>query len=163
MKIKSFFAVLALAVCLATATFAQDQYQGKEMPPKQEQVADNHKPRFEHKNMFTDEQKEAFKTVRINSMKEAKPLQDQLRELKAHQQTLMTEEKPDMNAIYANIDKMSKLENQLAKIRAKTRVEIQSHLTDEQKLQMQNFRTMRNHDHGPKDHPDRPHFMEDQI
>ena len=163
MKVKSFFTVLALSICLATTTFAQDREQGKKMSPKHEQVADNHKPRFEHKNMFTDEQKEAFKTVRMNSMKEAKPLQDQLRELKAHQQTLMTAEKPDMTAIYANIDKMSNLENQLAKIRAKTRIEIQSHLTDEQKLQMQNFRTMRDHDHGSKGHPDRPDFMEDQI
>ncbi len=167
MKITSFFSVLALAMCLAVTSFAQKQNQDKQLQPRHKQMAENGKPGFKHDNLFTEEQKEAFKTIRLKNMKEAQPLHDQLRELKAHQQTLMNADKPDMNAIYANIDKISDVENQLAKIKAKERVEIMSYLTDEQKLQMQHFPGMkgteRGHDRGPREGQALPGFRDDQI
>ncbi len=146
MKVTSFFSVLALTLCLTTTSFAQKQNDDKKMPPKPEQTADKGMPCMDkgmpcgkQENLFTDEQKEAFKTIRLESMKESRPLEDQLRELRTHQQTLMHADKPDLNAINANIDKISDIENQLAKIKAKARVEMMSKLTDEQKMQMPHF------------------------
>ncbi len=92
-----------------------------------------------HGKLLTEEQKEIFKEIRIASMKESKAMQDELRELHAHHQTLMTAEKHDLNKIYASIDKMGELKTELAKIKAKARVKMSSHLTDEQKLKMANF------------------------
>lgn len=89
-------------------------------------------PQFE--NGLTEEQNKAIKEIRLKSAKEAKPLKFKLKELKARYQTLINEDSPNLNAINANIDEMSKVKNQLAKIKAKTRVEIFSKLTDEQKL-----------------------------
>ena len=110
------------------------------MPSQPEQTADKGMPCMDkgmtcgkQESLLTDEQKEAFKTIRLESMKESRPLEDQLRELRTHQQTLMHADKPDLNAINANIDKISDIENQLAKIKAKARVEMMSKLTDEQK------------------------------
>ena len=92
-----------------------------------------------HGKLLTEEQKEIFKEIRLANMKESKPLKDKLRELQAQHQTLVTAEKPDLNKIYASIDKMSTLKTELAKIKAKSRVEMASHLTEEQKLKMANF------------------------
>ena len=102
-----------------------------------------------HGKMLTDDQKEAFKELRIKSMKESKPIKDELRELSAHHQTLMTAEKPNLKAVYASIDKMSVLKTKLAKIKAKSRIEMSSQLTDEQKLKMASMKQMKKHDHKP--------------
>ena len=96
-----------------------------------------------HMNLLTDEQKEIFKEIRLKVLKESKPLQDKLRELKAHHQTLVTADEPNMNEIYASIDKMSEVKSELAKIKAKSRVEMASHLTDEQKILMAQHRGMK--------------------
>ncbi len=93
--------------------------------------------------VLTEEQQEAFKEIRLASMKDAKPLQDEIRELRAHHQTLMTAEKPNLNEIYTSIDKMSELKSELAKIRAKARVEMSSQLSEEQKLKMAQMKKMR--------------------
>ncbi len=107
-----------------------------------------------HEKLITEEQKEIFKEIRLTSMKESKPIQDELRELKAQHQTLMTAEKPDLNKIYASIDKMSELKTQLTKIKAKSRVEMASHLTEEQKLKMAHFHKFRKE--GKHNHCKRP-------
>ena len=94
--------------------------------------------------MLTEKQKESFKTIRTNFMKEVTPLKDQLKELKLHEKTLMDADQPDINAINTNIDKMSALQNKMAKIRAKARIEMSAQLTGEQKM---NIKSMKNR-HG---------------
>ena len=94
---------------------------------------------FEMK-MLTKEQKESFKTIRMTCMKEIQPLKDQLNELKLHEKTLMDANKPDINAINANIDKISSLQNKMAKIYAKSKIEMSEQLTSEQKMKMNNMK-----------------------
>ena len=148
MKHRLFVTTLVLAMFAGFAGFAQESGSMPEKAPRQMRFAQHDKQGLNHERFLTDEQKEAFKTIRMNSMKEAKPLQDELRELKAHHQTLMTAEKPDMKAINASIDKMSSVEAELEKVKAKARVEMQSSLTDEQKMKMHQFMKMKKH--GPK-------------
>ena len=70
----------------------------------------------------------------MKSLKESKALKFKLKELKARHQTLINEDKPNLKHIDANIDDMTKIKGQLAKIKAKSRVEVLSQLTEEQKL-----------------------------
>ncbi|HKJ41194.1 MAG TPA: Spy/CpxP family protein refolding chaperone [Sunxiuqinia sp.] len=142
-KLGGLFLILALVI--GTTAYAQQQEPVRKKHFKHQQLAENHRMGEKFGQSLTDEQKEAFKGIRMKSMKEAKPLRDQLRELKAHQQTLMTADQPDLDAIYNNIDKMSDLQTQLAKIRAKTRIDMQAQLTDEQKIEFQHMRKMRKH------------------
>lgn len=145
MKNKLIGVAFVTALLISTTSFAQKQAPAQRRIMKHEQFARNERPGNKFMNTLTDEQKDAFKMIRMKTMKDSKPLRDQLRELRAHQQTLMTADKPDMKAIYANIDKMSELQTQLAKILAKSRVDMQSHLTDEQKMQFGQMKGMRDH------------------
>lgn len=83
---------------------------------------------------LTEEQKAKIKDIRTASYKEIKQLQNQMGELKAKQRTLTTADKPDMNAINANIDEITKVQNKMMKIREANHQQIRSLLTDEQKM-----------------------------
>jgi len=90
-----------------------------------------------HKNMgvkFTDEQKAKIKEIHLASYKEMQSLKNQMGELKAKQHTLSTSDKPDMAAINANIDEISKVQTKMMKIRAADHQKIRALLTDEQKM-----------------------------
>ena len=92
-------------------------------------------------NFFTEEQQEQVKSIRLETAKQVQPLRNELRELQAHQQTLSTSDKPDMKAIYQNIDEMTEVQGNIRKIMAKQQQDIRSLLTEEQKLK---FDAMKN-------------------
>ena len=92
---------------------------------------------------LTDEQKEAFKQSRLTLEKQLLPIRNELGEAEAHQRTLTTSEKPDLDAINKNIEKIGKLKTDMAKIQARHRLEMRAQLTDEQRLKMDNARHMR--------------------
>jgi Spy/CpxP family protein refolding chaperone len=83
---------------------------------------------------LTDAQKEAFKKGMLDLQKQLQPLRNELGEAKAHQKTLMTAEKPDLNAINKNIEKIGALKVEMEKIQAKNRLDMRAQLTDEQRL-----------------------------
>jgi Spy/CpxP family protein refolding chaperone len=83
---------------------------------------------------LTDEQSKKMDVLRLTFQKEKLALENQMAELKAHQQTLSTAEKADMKAIYSNIDEITKLQNQMMKKSADYKQQIRSLLTDEQRL-----------------------------
>lgn len=87
---------------------------------------------------LSDQQKEQVKATKIEFAKATKDLKNELNELRAHQQTLMSAEKPNVKGIYANIDKASDLKNQLMKERIAMKLDMQSFLSDEQKLMAAN-------------------------
>lgn len=92
---------------------------------------------------FSDQQKEQIKESKIEFAKATKDLKNELNELRAKQRTLMSAEKPDLKAINANIDKASDLKNQLRKEQVAMKLDMNSVLTDDQKVMMAN-RPMRN-------------------
>src|ERR1035437_6857741 len=73
---------------------------------------------------LTDEQKAKIKDLHVAHYKETKPLRNQLGELKAKQKTLATADNPDMKAINANIDEITKVMNQLMKSKAAFRQQV---------------------------------------
>lgn len=87
---------------------------------------------------YSDQQKEQIKNSKIEFAKATKDLKNKLNELRAQQTTLMSAEKPDLKAIYANIDQVSDLKNKLKKEQLGMRLDVKSVLTDEQKVAMAN-------------------------
>jgi Spy/CpxP family protein refolding chaperone len=83
---------------------------------------------------ITDDQKAKIKELRLAHFKEVQPLKNQIGELKAKQKTLSTAEKPDMKLINANIDDITKVQNQLMKSGAQLNQQIRALLTDEQRI-----------------------------
>lgn len=140
MRNKKIVFIATLMLSTAVSAFAQGEGFGRGQMNRSDnrkeimRKADNATVGFACDNLLTEEQKAAIKEIKIKSEKESKPLRYKLKELKARQQTLMNEDKPDMKAINSNIDDMTKTKNQLAKIKAKKRVDVLSQLTDEQKL-----------------------------
>lgn len=94
-----------------------------------------------HQKFFTVEQQETMKTIRLETAKKVKPFKNELRELMAHQQTLITADNADLKSINKNIDKMSDTKTEIAKIMAAQHQQIRSLLTEEQLLR---FDTMKN-------------------
>ena len=104
---------------------AQRGYGQRGMPEKQ-----NGHPGLD----LSEEQQEKVKALKIAHMKEVQPLKDQLMENKAHQKTLMNADEPDVNSIYKNIDKATKLQNEIAKLGVDFQLNFKNLLTDEQKV-----------------------------
>lgn len=99
---------------------------------------------------LTDAQKEAFKQSMLAVQKQLQPLRNELGEAQAHQKTLTTAEKPDLNAINKNIEKIGALKIEMAKIQAKHRLEMRSQLTDEQRLKFDHFKGKMMQERGHK-------------
>ncbi len=83
---------------------------------------------------LSDEQQKQVDDMRIDHLKEVQPLSDQLMETWAHQRTLMNANNPDKKAINDNIDKATKLQNEIAKLGADFQLKFKSILSDEQKV-----------------------------
>jgi Spy/CpxP family protein refolding chaperone len=83
---------------------------------------------------LTDAQKAQFKDLHLQLVKEAKPLKDELRELNAHHQTLVTAEEANINAIYGSIEKIGQVKIKLAKIQANYHQKARALLTEEQRI-----------------------------
>lgn len=131
MKTRFAFLILMLfAVITAGAQPRGKKHNAKQAPKMM-------KEQRHHKMMnlnLSDDQKEAIKAIHLNAYKEAKSLRDQLRELRAKKQTLVTANKADIKMIDKNVDAMSKVQNQLAKLKARNHQKIRSLLTEEQRI-----------------------------
>lgn len=115
------------------------------------------KPGNQDASFLTAEQKEVMKKLRLETEKQMKPLKNELRELMAHQQTLMTADKADLNAINKNIDKISGVKAEMAKIKAKQHQEFRSQLSEEQLIKFDSMKGKMRHN-APR--PERGDRME---
>lgn len=131
MKTKILMIVVLLG--LTTAVMAQ-RGNGQERSfrgERSEMRMDDQKGGPENGLNLTDAQKELFKQSKLDVQKQIQPLRNELGEAEAHQKTLMTAEKPDLNAINKNIEKIGTLKVEMAKIQAKHRLEMRAQLTEE--------------------------------
>jgi Spy/CpxP family protein refolding chaperone len=153
MKTKILFSLMAAFLLSTTLIMAQPgegQQKGKEQEkgkcPGKEKCEMKHEGKHGIPNL-TDEQSKKVEALHLSLKKEMLPLENQMGELKAKQQTLTTAEKADMKAINANIDAITALQNQMMKKRAENRQQIRSILTDEQRIEFDS----RHHDSkGPR-------------
>lgn len=135
MKTRILSLLIVAAFFISTVGSAQPVKQGNQF---QERKAMMMKRSVHQKNIyqtfFTVEQQETMKALRLETAKKVKPLKNELRELMAHKQTLITAENADLKAINKNIDKISGTKTEIAKIMASQHQQIRSLLTDEQLL-----------------------------
>jgi Spy/CpxP family protein refolding chaperone len=92
------------------------------------------KPGFYNLPGITDDQTKKMDEVRMKHMKQLIPIQKQIEEKKAHINTLMVAEKPDIGAINTTIDEMANLKGQLLKLKAQCKQDIRAILTDNQRV-----------------------------
>jgi Spy/CpxP family protein refolding chaperone len=83
---------------------------------------------------LTDNQMKELQRIKMEHMKEVMPLKNELDEKEAHLRTLATAANPDINAIYAEIEKIGLIRTDLQKKKAKMEQDIRKVLTEEQRL-----------------------------
>lgn len=98
---------------------------------------------------FTGEQKETMKELRLETARKVKPLKNELNELMAKQKTLTTADEADLKAINKNIDEISEIKAEVAKIHAKQHQVLRSTLTEEQLLKFDAMKQKRVGDRKP--------------
>lgn len=151
MKTKISSILLVVAIVISTTAVAQKTKAPQNKKDGQEMMRQGKKRDAQKADFFTDEQKETIKKLRLETAKEVKPLKNELRELMAHQQTLTTEDNADLNAINKNIDKISEIKAEMAKVMAKQHQEIRSQLSEEQLIK---FDSRKNRMHQGKRNQD---------
>jgi len=134
MKGKIFSLTVIVIFIFSVNTYAQpgnreSRKERNEMFAKRPQQFKNQRESF-----FTEEQKEAMKQMRLETAQKVKTLKNELRELHARQQTLTTADNADIKDIHKNIEKISGVKTEIAKIHATQHQEIRKMLTEEQLL-----------------------------
>ncbi|GAB1451268.1 hypothetical protein MASR2M47_13240 [Draconibacterium sp.] len=132
MKTRISTILMAAVFLISTAAVAQQTTGQHNKSGRQEMMKPGMKQGAQKANFLSEEQKETWEKLRLETAKEIKPLKNELRELQAHQQTLTTADNADLNAINKNIDKMAELKAEMAKIMAKQHQAFRSQLTEEQ-------------------------------
>ncbi len=99
---------------------------------------------------LSSDQQSQIKTLRIKAQKEALSLRNELKEKRAHLQSLSTSDKANQKEIDNEIDKISEIQAKLMKIRAKLRQDIRNILTEEQRVYFDTHysQIMRKHANG---------------
>lgn len=83
---------------------------------------------------LTEAQQTKITKIRTTHMKISNNLRNQLKEKRAHLQTLQSTDTPNQKDIDNTIDEITELQNKLMKNRTAMRLEIRNQLTDEQKV-----------------------------
>ena len=135
MKTRILSIVLMAIILTAGSVNAQRgdfRREGNTMPERRGAMM---KQRVENPNAhFTDEQREFMQKSRLETEKRLKPYLDQMRELRARHQTLVTADKADMKAIGSSLEKLTEVQLAMAKIRAEQHQQFRARLTDEQRM-----------------------------
>jgi Spy/CpxP family protein refolding chaperone len=105
---------------------------GKSMPERRGAMM---KQRMENPDArFTQEQRDFMQKSRLETEKRLKPHHDQMRELRARHQTLVTADKADMKAIATSLEKIAEVQLAMAMIRTEQHQQLRAQLTDEQRM-----------------------------
>lgn len=141
-KVLGLFMVAAMLFTISVSA-QRPQRQNDVRSWDRERTERNARPGNMRSNLFTDEQKETIKEMRTEIASTVKPLMNELGELEAKQRTLTTGENPDLDAIYKNIESISEVKTEIAKLRAKHNQDIRNILTEEQLLRFDSMKNRR--------------------
>ncbi|MBR4264869.1 MAG: periplasmic heavy metal sensor [Bacteroidales bacterium] len=96
----------------------------------------NHKDKFGSELGLTEAQKTQIEKINLQEQKDLMPINNQIREKKAHLNSLRTAEKPNLNEINATVEEIGKLRIERDKIEESNYQEIRKLLTEEQRLKL---------------------------
>jgi Spy/CpxP family protein refolding chaperone len=128
--------MFAVLMGLTSVLIAQPKENGYEKSRQKSNPEMKKDGQREHENELdlTDAQKEVFKQNMVAMQKELQPIRNEIGEAEARQKTLTSVNKPDMEAINKNLEKIGILKTEIAKIQTKHHLEMRAQLTDEQRL-----------------------------
>jgi len=81
---------------------------------------------------LSETQQEQMKSLKLEHKKVTQNLREEMQELRLKQKHLFTDEKPNKNEIFSNLDRISSIQNQLAKERVASQKEIRNILDEDQ-------------------------------
>jgi Spy/CpxP family protein refolding chaperone len=146
MKTKNLISVFGLASILLLGSNSMAQQTPSPVPPPPPAPQTNRQPPWMQDQReegdetdirvqnLNDDQKAKIKDLRIAHLKEMQPLRNKKRELEAKEETLATSPVGDIKAINANIDEITKVDNQMMKSKEFFRQQVRLLLTEEQRL-----------------------------
>lgn len=129
--LKSFWQATAMLVLMLSVAFSVSAQQRAGAPQQKKQM------KYERQEMLpdlTDGQKDQMKEIHLKCMKATQSLKNELMEKRAHLNTLNSTDKADMKAINKQIDEISNLQASIQKVRAASKQEVRSLLTDDQRV-----------------------------
>lgn len=129
--------LLAIAVISSLPLLAQQR------PHNQERMQRMRSERPERQDFLSEEQKEQMKGLREEHMKASTPLHNQLKELRARQNSLMSVESPDRGEINEVLDEINELQGQLQKLSVDQRLNFRELLTEEQRVKVDAMKARR--------------------
>lgn len=91
---------------------------------------------------LTEEQEEKLSSLRLEHYKEMKPLRAQMAELKARENTLMSQEEIDVKSVNELIDEKSGMMNKIQKMQLNHKLALRDILSDEQQMMLEKKRMM---------------------
>ncbi len=119
---------------------ATHQESGRRMNDQRARVEGNQKNKGQQRGngqgMFTEDQKTAMKELRLENAQALTDLKNELNELQVRQRSILMKEEVNLKEANKNIDKMTSIKTDIAKIQAKSKIEFQALLTPEQKVKM---------------------------
>ncbi len=81
---------------------------------------------------LSETQQEQMKSLKLEHKKVTQNLREEMQELRLKQKHLLNDEKPNKNEIFSNLDRISSIQNQLAKERFVSQKEIRNILDEDQ-------------------------------
>lgn len=81
---------------------------------------------------LSENQLEKMKTMRVAHLNVSQNLREEMQELRLKQRHLINDDQPNKNEIMSNIDRISTIQNQLAKQRVKNQMEVRNILDEDQ-------------------------------
>lgn len=81
---------------------------------------------------LSEKQQEQMKDLKLKHRKATQNLREEMQELRLKQKHLLNDEKPNKNEIFSNLDRISTIQNQLAKEKVQARKEIREILNEDQ-------------------------------
>ena len=81
---------------------------------------------------LSDAQQEKMKIMKVAHVKASQNLREEMQELRLKQKHLLNDEDPNKNQIFSNLDRVSVIQNQLAKERVASQKEIRNILDEDQ-------------------------------
>ena len=81
---------------------------------------------------LSDDQQKQMETIRLEHRKATQNLREEMQELRLKQKHLLNDQNPKRNEIFSNLDKISTIQNQLAKKRVSNQKEIRNILDEDQ-------------------------------
>lgn len=134
LNLKNLAAAALIMFTLNIGVQAQDRGPQKNKSRQEQLGKEQRRPMQQRIPDLTEEQDAALKTLKVTHEKESLPLKNQVNELEAQLQTLITQEEINKTEAGRVIERLGDIKVEMMKLKVDHTTEVKSILTDEQKV-----------------------------